>query len=65
MARTTPARRACDRAARACAAAHRALGELLAFLPEEQAARALRHLQEMREWADCLDRVTWPDRVEG
>ena len=61
-AKKTPARKACDKAARACDAAWRALTDLMEHLPAgAHRETAERQLREMREWADYLDECKWPD----
>jgi hypothetical protein len=57
----TPARRACNRAAKACAKAHEALADLMAHLPDSVHDRAARQLSELGHLADYLETCTWPD----
>lgn len=59
----TKARKACNKAARACDAAWRALTEVMDFLPDDVSGQNLAKIKEMREYADYLESCRWPDTV--
>lgn len=58
------ARRACDRAAKACAKAHEALQLLGEFIPSEQSDRYRQWVRDLGEYAEYLETATWPDQKE-
>lgn len=60
----TPARKACDRAAKACDGAWRAMRDLMDHTPGEHSPMMLRQLTEFRELADYLEICKWPDETE-
>lgn len=60
--RKTAARRAVDRAAKACGKAYDALSAMSRFLPEGVQDRHAHWRRELAEYADHLERVTWPDK---
>lgn len=64
MSKPTPARKACDRAANACAKAYDAMADLARFLPDSVSDTHSRWVSDLRSYTEHLEKATWPDKVQ-
>jgi len=64
MTRKTKARKAVDRAAKACDRAYDALAAISEYIPDTTIDRHLKWLRDLATYANYLETCKWPDRMD-